>query len=78
MIEFFPRGDSTSYDGFCAVKLRVPDNTKLRWTISIGEINGGPRCDHYERHLWWCRSGVVPRREEVPGPTKGRDDSKKW
>merc|ERR1719375_2056399 len=59
MIEFFPRGDSTSYDGFCAVKIRVPDNTKIRWSFQIGEILGGPRCDHYERHLWWCRSGVV-------------------
>jgi hypothetical protein len=59
MIEFFPRGDSTSYDGFCAVKIRVPDNTKIRWSFQIGEILGGPRCDHYERHLWWNRSGVV-------------------
>ena len=38
MIEFFPRGDSTSYDGFCAVKIRVPDNTKIRWSFQIGEI----------------------------------------
>ena len=43
MIEFFPRGDSTSYDGFCAVKIRVPDNTKIRWSFQIGEILS--RCD---------------------------------
>merc|ERR550537_821208 len=59
MIEFFPRGDLNSYEGFTAVKVRVPDGTRVRWSFAVGEIWSGPRCDLYERHLWWCRSGVV-------------------
>ncbi|KAF4714382.1 hypothetical protein FOZ62_027295 [Perkinsus olseni] len=30
-VEFFPRGDITSRDGWCAIKLRVPNRTKVRW-----------------------------------------------
>ena len=30
-IEFFPKGDTTTWDGWCAVKIRVPDETQLLW-----------------------------------------------
>ncbi|KAF4675776.1 hypothetical protein FOL46_000103 [Perkinsus olseni] len=58
-VELFPCGDITSRDGWCAIKLRVPNRTKIRWSVTIGRQQKGPRVDVFEESLWWCRYGLL-------------------
>ncbi|KAF4670385.1 hypothetical protein FOL47_002062 [Perkinsus chesapeaki] len=58
-VEFFPNGDVTSRNGWCAIKMRVPNRTKIRWSVSIGRQHKGPRVDVFEESLWWCRYGLL-------------------
>ncbi|KAF4729990.1 hypothetical protein FOZ62_031328, partial [Perkinsus olseni] len=58
-VEFFPREDITSRDGWCAIKLRVPNRTKVRWSVTISRQQKGPRVDVFEESLWWCRYGLL-------------------
>lgn len=57
--EFFPNGDHNAQDGFCSLKLRVPDCTTLRWRAYIGRLKIGPRTDHFESRHWWNKHGLV-------------------
>merc|ERR1719253_1881423 len=58
-VEFFPKGDSSSWDGWCAVKLRVPDETQLVWSCWVGSCRQGPRLDVFDQNNWWCRQGLL-------------------
>lgn len=58
-LEFFPKGDSSTWDGWCAVKLRVPDETQVMWSAWVGTCRQGPRGDQYDQNSWWCRQGLV-------------------
>jgi chemotaxis protein histidine kinase CheA len=58
-IEFFPRGDNTTWDGWCALKIRVPDETQLLWSAWVGTARAGPRLDLFDQNSWWCRQGLL-------------------
>jgi len=58
-IEFFPRGDSSTWDGWCGIKLRVPDETQLLWSAWVGTQRQGPRLDLFDQNTWWCRNGLL-------------------
>ena len=36
MVEFFPNGVEASYPGYCALRLHIPDKTRIKWGIYIG------------------------------------------
>lgn len=57
--EFFPTGDVNSRQGWCSFRLRVPDQTRLRWSAFIGKRRIGPRTDHFDQRQWWCRYGLL-------------------
>lgn len=57
--EFFPTGDVNSREGWCSFRLRVPNNTRLRWSAFIGKKRIGPRTDHFDQRQWWCRYGLL-------------------
>jgi len=57
--EFFPTGDVNSREGWCSFRLRVPDQTRLRWSAFIGKKRMGPRTDHFDMRQWWCRYGLM-------------------
>lgn len=57
--EFFPTGDVNSREGWCSFRLRVPDQTRLRWSAFIGKKRMGPRTDHFDMRQWWCRYGLT-------------------
>merc|ERR1719375_2859343 len=58
-IEFFLKGDTTTWDGWCAVKIRVPDETQLLWSAWVGTSRAGPRLDLFDQSSWWCRQGLL-------------------
>eukprot|EP00397_Hematodinium_sp_SG-2012_P011504 GEMP01011644.1.p1 GENE.GEMP01011644.1~~GEMP01011644.1.p1 ORF type:complete len:676 (+),score=155.91 GEMP01011644.1:205-2232(+) len=60
-IEFFPGGLDSSYEGWCALKLRLPPLKRLRleWRITLGEKVLGPRTDEFDEDHWWCRGGQL-------------------
>jgi hypothetical protein len=57
--EFFPAGDVNSREGWCSLRLRVPDHTRLRWSAFVGKKRIGPRTDHFDQRQWWCRYGLL-------------------
>jgi len=57
--EFFPTGDVNSREGWCSLRLRVPDHTRLKWSAFIGKKRIGPRTDHFDQRQWWCRYGLL-------------------
>jgi len=60
-LEFFPGGIDSSYEGWSAVKLRLPHAKKIRiqWQITLGEKTFGPREDEFREENWWCRCGQL-------------------
>lgn len=58
-IEFCPTGDMKSRDGWCSLRLRVPDRSHVRWIARIGTKDYGPRTDYYDQSHWWNRYGIV-------------------
>lgn len=57
--EFCPTGDMKSRDGWCSLRLRVPDRSHVRWIARIGTKDYGPRTDYYDQSHWWNRYGIV-------------------
>ncbi|CAJ1418846.1 unnamed protein product [Effrenium voratum] len=57
-IEFFPAGEVNSRPGWCSLRLRIPDGTRLRWRVKIGSRDFDVRDDHYDSRQWWNRYGI--------------------
>ncbi|CAE7810777.1 dnc [Symbiodinium sp. CCMP2456] len=57
-LEFFPAGEINSRPGWCSVRLRVPDGSRMRWRVTVGNKEFDPREDHYDARQWWNRYGI--------------------
>jgi len=57
--EFFPNGDIKSNDGWCSLRLRVPDRTRLKWSARVGRLEFGPRTDLFDQRQWWNKYGLL-------------------
>ncbi|CAD7951483.1 unnamed protein product [Amoebophrya sp. A25] len=63
VVEFYPSGVEASYPGYCALRLHVPDRTRVDWGVLFGKGRNahdcGKRADDFAKHLWWCRNGIL-------------------
>ncbi|CAD7947952.1 unnamed protein product [Amoebophrya sp. A120] len=63
VIEFYPGGVEASFPGYCALRLHVPDRTRLKWSVIFGKNQKthdcGQRSDDFAKDLWWCRNGIL-------------------
>jgi len=62
-LEFYPGGVEASWPGYCAMRIHVPDRTRLTWGIFAGvgptRHSCGQRTDEFASHHWWCKKGVL-------------------
>lgn len=53
-IEFFPSGEVNSRPGWCSLRLRIPDGSRLRWRVKVGQREFDVRDDHYDSKQWFA------------------------